>query len=164
MSARCFARVGLYIIRSKDCNYRNINWSTAAEEFFYTGNLREKAINNFFTAHKCNLFSPELNMAEIRLIKSEEDEEWGQQHYICFKIQHLLITLVLSKEHINVLFYSPIFWYSWNLLCSYFYSFFFRWFFRLLFLAGFCFLRKIVFLIKWSTQALNFISLLPISL
>ena len=45
-----------------------------AEELFYTGNHREKAINNFFTAHKRNLFPPELDMAEIKFIKSEEDE------------------------------------------------------------------------------------------
>ena len=44
------------------------------EARFYTGNHREKAINNFFTAHKRNLFPPELDMAEKKFIKSEEDE------------------------------------------------------------------------------------------
>ena len=46
-----------------------------AEEFFCVGNLRETAINNFFTAHKCNAFYLELKMAEIKLGDSEEDEE-----------------------------------------------------------------------------------------
>ena len=66
-----------------------------AEEFFSTGNLRETANNNFYTAHKCNVFCLELKMADIELGESEEDEAWEQQHYInCiyFKIQHSFIT------------------------------------------------------------------------
>ena len=39
----------------------------SVEEFFYIYNLKETAIDNFFTAHKCNVFCLELKMAEIEL-------------------------------------------------------------------------------------------------
>ena len=47
----------------------------SVEELFYTGNLRETANNDLFTAHKCNLFCLELKMAEIKLGESEEYDE-----------------------------------------------------------------------------------------
>ena len=43
-------------------------------------------------------------MEETQSGESEEDEEWVQQNYIYFKLQYWFVTLVLSKEQINVLF------------------------------------------------------------
>ena len=62
-----------YFVRH--CNYRNINWSTVGGRIFYISNLRETAINVFYTAHKCNVFCLELKMVKIELGESEKDEE-----------------------------------------------------------------------------------------
>ena len=75
----------------------------SAKEFFYTGNLGEAAINNFFTAHRYKALFLELKMTKVELEESQEDKESKQQHYIYSKIQHSFITLVLLKEDINLL-------------------------------------------------------------
>ena len=64
--------------KSYDPNIATVETLTEApsvEEFFYIGNLRETAINNFFTAHKYSVFCLELKMAEIELGESEADDE-----------------------------------------------------------------------------------------
>ena len=78
----------------------------SAEEFFCTGNLRETAINDFYTARKCNVICLELKKADMELGESEKDEENNNITFTAFtsKYNNRLLHLVLLKEHINVLF------------------------------------------------------------